>query len=84
MVIEASMHENNISMHEIETFVHVMIFMGDWAVHNFMHGILINEYLWAKFSLPCMEVSFSCMVISILMHEKNIFMPRYFHACMLF
>ena len=38
------------------------IFMGNWALHNSMHGILANENFWATFL--CMEISFSCMEIS--------------------
>ena len=55
------MHENEISMHENENFIPCgifapEIFMGNWAVHYFMHGILIHENLWVKSSFSCTEI----------------------------
>ena len=50
------LQENDISMHENEDFASGMIFFapeiakGNWAVHYFMHGILIHEHFGAKFS----------------------------------
>ena len=67
---ESYMHENDISMDENEEvrpwhgFPAPEVFMGSWAVHNFMHGIFIHEILWAFFV--------------IFMHE--ILMPQFFHA----
>ena len=53
--------------------------MGSWAVHNFKHGIVTHESVWAKFLFLCieillsiMEISFSCMKFSchnLFMHE---------------
>ena len=33
-------------------------------VHNFMHGIVIHENFWPKFSFSCVAISFSCMEFS--------------------
>ena len=75
LVVQSDQIDYFVKCHIInETLVPGMIFMGNWAVHNF------NEYLWANLSVSCIEVSFLCM----LMHENNILMPRYFHACMIF
>ena len=35
------------------------MFMGNWAVHYFMHGIFIRENVWTEFSFSCIEMSFS-------------------------
>ena len=40
------------------------IFMGNWAVHYTVHGILIHESFWANHSFLCLEISFSGMKIS--------------------
>ena len=61
-------------MHESENFAPGIIFspqtlfMGEWTVHNFMHGMFTNENPWAEYSLTCMEISFSWMKMK-------------FHAC---
>ena len=53
------------------------IFIGFWAVHNFMRGIFTHENLWARFSFSCMKFSFSCMEI-IFMHGNFIFIYEIF------
>ena len=65
------MHENflfscnGIFKHENENFAPAMNFSPQkcsWVVvHSFMHGILTHENLRAKFSFPCMEISFTYM-----------------------
>ena len=52
------------------------IFIGNWAVHYFMHGILIHETLRTKFSFSCVEISFSFNGISI--HGNFVFMHKMF------
>ena len=64
---------NDIFMHENDSYAPGMIyfarniFMGNYAVHSFIHRILIHENSWAKFS-------FSCIGNFIFMHGNFIFM----------
>ena len=95
---EKFMHGNEIIMQENlkkngnyaqeKIFLDSIMFRGDWAVHNFMHGILVHEFFGAKYSCIFMHGNFIFMLGNfilthgnfIFMHENEIFMPRYFHA----
>ena len=73
-------------MHENEDFAAGMIFfaqkcsweIGLYTASYFMHGILIHENSWAKFSFSCMGILFSFMKMMFLCMEfscHNLFAP---------
>ena len=75
---EISMHWNDIFMHKngkVATgiiFLAPETFMGNWAVHYFMHEILIHECFGAGVSFSCMDISLACMKYpchNFFMHE---------------
>ena len=67
------MNGNHISMYANENvtpkisrddFFFPEIFIGNWAVHYFMHEILVHKIFFYKFSFSFMEISFSCIEVS--------------------
>ena len=76
--------ENYIFMHENAPGMYFApeMFMGSWAVQNFMHGIFTYENIRAKFRFLCMNISCSSMKVSFYPWENEIFMHEMKFSCL--
>ena len=89
-IFHAFMNGNHISMYANENvtpkisrgdFFFPEIFIGNWAVHFFMHEILIHKIFFYKFSFSFMEISFSCIEVSFLCMEISFQFVRAWNFC---